>query len=187
MGASIDTVLPQQKAMTVIDSMIPYFSNNIASKTDRYLAMTYNRTDNDLLEHVMSQTLPGKTVFLFSGSWSLNIDAVYVELKCFKDCTLPWHPNTVFLDPQQNFFYHYVLNKFKAQNFIILDSDYWTAHRPLADIMTDLESLNQIAPRVICSFPLVHANFNKITTSVQDLCNKFTKVSVFKDSLVIKL
>lgn len=169
----------------IVDTMINNFSDSLVSKTDRYRAMVYAPLDDGLLEHVMSSTRPGKTVFLFSGSWNLCMDAMYVELRCFKDCALPWHPNTLFLEPEQKNFYHYVLAKCEAQNFIILHSDYWLAHRPLADIMSDLSDLNQIAPRVICTLPLKHTNFNKMTTSISDLLDRWPQITLFNNSLVI--
>lgn len=169
----------------IVDSLLSeHVSKDIDRKSDRCRAMVYP-LDDGLLDHVMSLTIPGKTVFLFSGSWRLNNDAIYIELKHLQDCKLSWHPNTVFAEPNQKKSYLYILKKLQPQNFIILHSDYWTGHRPLVDILSDLDELVKIAPRVICSLPLRHANFNKLTTSVQDLCDLHTGVSVLNDNLLI--
>lgn len=169
----------------IVDSLLSDQTvKDLDSKSDRYQAMVYP-LDDGLLDRVMSLTLPGKTVFLFSGSWRLEVDAVYIELKHFQDCRLNWHPRTLFAEPNQKDFYHYMLTKLQPQNFVILHSDYWTGHRPLDRILQDLDDLASIAPRVICSLPQRHANFNKLTLSVQDLCDLYLGVDIFNDSLII--
>lgn len=169
----------------MVDSLLSnHVDLRIDAKSDRCQAMVY-LLDPGVLDHVMSLILPGKTVFLFSGSWRLDIEAQYIELKYWQDCALRWHPNTLFVEPTQKDFYHYVLMKLQTQNIVILHSDYWTAHRPLGDIIKDLDYLNKISPRVICSLPLRHANFNKMTTSVQDLCDRYPGAGLFDDCLVI--
>jgi len=169
----------------IVDSLISsQVLDSITSRTDQYQVMVYP-LEEGVLEHVMSLTVPGKTVFLFSGGWRLDIDAVFLELRCFRDCEIHWHPKTLFVEPQEKNFYQYVLNKLQPQNFIILHSDYWTGHRPLADVISDLEELRKIAPRVIFSLPLERANFNKLTTSVQDLCNRWPGLEIVNNSLVI--
>jgi len=169
----------------IVESLLSdHIAEDIDSKSDRCRAMVYP-LDDGLLDRVMSLTLPGKTVFLFSGSWRLEVDAVYVELKHFQNCRLKWHPGTLFAEPNQKNFYHYMLRKLQPQNFVILHSDYWAGSRPLHRILQDLDDLAGIAPRVICSLPLRHANFNKLTLSVQDLCDLYSGVSVSGDSLVI--
>lgn len=169
----------------IVNSLLSeHVAQDIDIKSDRCRAMVYP-LDDGLLDHIISLTLPGKTVFLFSGSWRLNMEAVYIELKHLQDCRLQWHPNTLFAEPNQKNSYLYILKKLQPQNFVILNSDYWTGHRPLVDILLDLDELKKIAPRVICSLPVRHANFNKLTTSIRDLCDLYPGMNVFNDNLVI--
>lgn len=150
---------------------------------DRYRGMVYGLPPA-LLQHVMTLVEPGPVAFLFSGSWRLNIDATYVELKSYRHCGLPWHPNTIFVEPERPDLYQYALRHLQASTLVMLHSDYWTGHRPVWEIF---EHMQQLCPpsRVICSLPLAHANFNKLTHSVSDLCDQMPALSVFDDSLIL--
>lgn len=169
----------------IINSLIldPILEDTL-SKTDRQKVMVYPISPN-IINHVMSKTLPGSTAFLFSGSWRLNIDAVYLELRHFRNSDLCWHPRTLFVEPQDPILYHYTLTKLKCNNLIVLHSDYWCGHRPLENIVADLDFLHQFSDRVICSVPIKHTNFNKLIMSVEDLCQRYPGTSVYDDSIIM--
>jgi hypothetical protein len=160
------------------------FQDDVIAKTDRYRSMVYS-VPMGLIEHVKSLCQPGSTVFMFSGSWNLTLDATYLELKFFQDCDLRWHPKTLFVEPQQQDLFFYTLNKLQPTNLIILHSDYWCGHRPFDDIIEDIARLKSFASQVICTMPIKHSNFNKLTTSVADLCRIHEGVSVFQDCFVM--
>jgi len=170
--------------MIISDMTLDNISESVVDKTDRYRAMIYDLPPG-LTDHVKSLCLPGSTTFMFSGSWRLDMDSTYLELKFFRDCYLAWNPKTLFLEPQQPDLYFYTLKKLQQSNLIILHSDYWCGHREFDEIVTDLDHLKSFASCVICTVPIRHTNFNKLTTSVDDLCQSYKGVSVFQDSLVM--
>ena len=158
--------------------------NDVKLMTDRYLAMVYPVTQR-LVDHVMWCAGAGPTAFLFSGSWRLALDAKYFELRKFRHSQLEWHANTHFVEPEETKLYHYALQKLACHALVVLHSDYWTLHRPLEDLIEHMDQLKPHTERVIVSVPVSHANFNKLSLSLEDVCARYPAVHVFDDSLVI--
>lgn len=158
--------------MKIIDS---YFSDLLTEDTDtlraRYQFMSYALTDN-ILPAVAQRLRSGVTVFLFSGSWKLEFDAVYIEPKIFQHVGLQFHPRTIFIKPELEKLYQLTLKSLNPTNLIILHSDFWLGHRPIEQVVQGLNDLTDyIAPggQVLCTCPVNHLNFNKLKFSTNDI------------------
>lgn len=145
--------------------------NDVRSKTSRYQYMMYN-IQPDLIAHIKHLLLPGKTIVLFSGSWRFDLDVTYIELKMMQDCDLQFHKSTLFVEPMKPKLFNLTLRCIGAANIAILHSDYWVAHQPVEQLLQKMDQLvKHVIPggQVICTVPLIHLNFNRLTTTYQDL------------------
>lgn len=161
--------------------------NDSASLANRCEFMVYPIAPS-LIDYVKNFLIPGKTIVMFSGSWRLHLNATYIELKMFKNSFLKFHKSTLFIDYNKSKLFDYVLSKLKASNILILHNDWWTSHLPLEHLVLQLDKfLKYVKPQkgqIICTLPLIHANFNKLTMTVNDAAMSVNG-TVFKDSLVI--
>lgn len=149
-----------------------------------YQRMSYP-VDQSLLGKIDSMLLDGPTTYLFSGSWRLMSDnATYVELKVYKNSNLPFHHKTIFLEPNEDTLYRYVLKKLNSSNIVILHSDYWVAHLPVETLLNNIDDLRQYANQVICTLPIRHLNFNKLKLTIDDVC-KLTGGVMYGNSIII--
>jgi hypothetical protein len=158
--------------MSVIESYItdPQI-NDIVTLTSKYQHMMYD-IGSDVIEHVNDLLLIGKTVIMYSGSWRFNLDAVYLELKMMQDCNLQFHKSTLFVETMQPKLVNLTLKSIAPKNIAILHSDYWIAHQPVNQLLEKMDSLlKYVQPggQVICTVPLKHLNFNRLTRTYQDL------------------
>ena len=152
----------------------------------QYSYMVYP-ISSTVVDQVKKLLLPGKTVAMFSGSWRLSLDACYIEIKKYQHCELEFHPDTVFVDHQNIQLFDYALSKLQVTNLLILHNDWWTAHLPITDLLEQLDVFTKhVRPhdgQVICTLPLIHVNFNKLTTSV-DMLVSMTGGIIVDDSIV---
>jgi hypothetical protein len=128
--------------------------------------------ESDVINHVNNLLTNDKTVVMYSGSWRFDLDAVYLELKMMQDCNLQFHKSTLFVEPMQPKLVNLTLKSIRPKNIAILHSDYWTAHQPVDQLLEKMDSLLQyVQPggQVICTVPLIHLNFNRLTRTYQDL------------------
>ena len=158
--------------MSVIESyIIDPVLNDLVSLTSRYQYMMYD-VESDVINHVNNLLTNDKTVVMYSGSWRFDLDAVYLELKMMQDCNLQFHKSTLFVEPMQPKLVNLTLKSIRPKNIAILHSDYWTAHQPVDQLLEKMDSLLQyVQPggQVICTVPLIHLNFNRLTRTYQDL------------------
>ena len=158
--------------MPVIESYItdPVL-NDTVSMTSRYQHMMYD-IESDVIKHVNNLLLVDKTVVMYSGSWRFNLDAVYLELKMMQNCNLQFHKSTLFVEPMQPKLVNLTLKSIAPKSIAILHSDYWVAHQPVNQLLEKMDSLlKYVQPggQVICTVPLIHLNFNRLTRTYQDL------------------
>lgn len=156
--------------------------DDVNTLTHRYQYMMFN-IDQTIIDYVDRVLLPGKTVILFSGSWRLFFDATYIELKMVEMCNLNFHKSTLFVEPNNRALFDLVLRSLAPQNLAVLHSDYWSAHQPIDQLISNLDNLlKYVAPggQVVCTVPLNHLNFNRLTTTYQDL-----GFDIVEDSAVI--
>lgn len=145
--------------------------NDPQSMKLRYQSMMYNIPAN-VVELVESMLQSEKTVVLFSGSWRFKCNATYIELKMMRHCGLDFHPLTLFVDDSSCPLLDLTLRSIKPKNIAVLHSDYWIAHQPLEQLLSNLDQLLQyVQPggQIICTVPLRHLNFNRLTTTYDDL------------------
>jgi len=158
--------------VSVIESyIIDPVLNDLVSLTSRYQYMMYD-VESDVINHVNNLLTNDKTVVMYSGSWRFDLDAVYLELKMMQDCNLQFHKSTLFVEPMQPKLVNLTLKSIRPKNIAILHSDYWTAHQPVDQLLEKMDSLLQyVQPggQVICTVPLIHLNFNRLTRTYQDL------------------
>jgi hypothetical protein len=143
--------------------------------------------DTDVLDCVKNMILPGKTTFMFSGSWRLDFDATYLELKMFKNANLEFHKSTLFVEPENPALYRLVLNKLLSTNLVILHSDYWVHHQTVDQLVDNLDQLLEYVPaggQVICTVPFVRVHFNRLTTTYKNVLEK-TNGQQINNSIVI--
>ena len=162
--------------MTTIES---YFDKPVKSDPESmleyYKFMVYDLPP-DVIEHVKNLLLPGKTVVMFSGSWRLDLDATYLEPRMFKNSLLEFHDSTLFVEPNEQKLFDLTLSKLSPTNLLILHNDWWTAHHPIDQLIFNLDQfLKYVRPhqgQIICTLPESHVNFNKLTTTLDDLCQQ---------------
>jgi hypothetical protein len=159
--------------MKVVDS---YLDDSVLDTSTRASALRYQYMSYDIDHAVVSavknQLLEGTVVFMFSGSWRLDFDATYLELRMFKNCGLPFHASTLFVEPNELKLFNLTLSKLAPTNLIILHSDYWCRHSSIEDLLDRLDQLLpyvQSGGQVICTVPIRHIHFNRLTMSVDDL------------------
>lgn len=174
--------------MKIVDSYINSTNllNDPATLATRCRFLSYT-VDPDVLTCVESILLPGQTTFMFSGSWRLNYDATYIELKMFEDAELDFHKSTLFVEPENNKLYNLVLKSLSSVNLIILHSDYWVQHRPVEQIIVRLDQLLpyvQTGGQIICTVPFNHIHFNRLTTTRESVLEELGAYQV-NDSIVI--
>lgn len=154
------------------------------SQAKMYASMVYPLSDT-IINHVHKVLLPGKNVGLFSGSWRLNLDSTYIEMKKFRHCDLNFHANTIFVDHFNFTIFDYVLHRLRPKNLLILHNDWWTAHQPILELIervdTYLKYTRKNDGQIIFTLPLVHLNFNKLTTNLDSLLAS-TNATVVEDS-----
>jgi hypothetical protein len=157
--------------MKIIDSYLTgSMLTDVELLTNRYQYMMYE-IDPLVVEHLKS-LLPKSTVILFSGSWRFSFDATYIELAMFKECLLNFHSSTLFVEPKNIKLYNLTLQSLKPNTIAVLHSDYWIAHQPLDQLLSNLDDLLQyVQPggQIICTIPFRHINFNRLTTAYEDL------------------
>lgn len=158
--------------MSVIESYITGpILNDIESLTSRYQYMMYD-INPIVVNHVTNMLSTEKTVVMYSGSWRFNLDAVYLELKMTKNCNLQFHKSTLFVEPNNPKLVNLTLKSIAPKNIAVLHSDYWVAHLPVNHLLEKIDSLlkyTQPGGQVICTVPLIHLNFNRLTSTYQDL------------------
>jgi len=174
--------------MKVIDSYLTdaVLLDDPATLATRCKVLSYN-VDSDVLTVVQNMLLPGQTTFMFSGSWRLEVDATYIELKMFKDSNLNFHKSTLFVDPNNKKLYNLVLNRLSSVNLVILHSDYWVQHQPVEQIINRLDRLLmyvQPGGQIICTIPFKHIHFNRLTTTYQNILTQTNGYQI-NDSIVI--
>jgi hypothetical protein len=171
--------------MTVIESYSADRQNllpDIKSLSHNYQYLSYNMSPT-VLKYVENLLLPGSTVILFSGSWRFTLDATYLELKEAKDYQLPFAKSTLFLDPNNLPIFDLTMRSLHPVNIAILHSDLWVLHCPFAQMIDRMDQLlKYVQPKgqVICSVPLQHINFNRLTTTYMEL-----GYPIVEDSMVI--
>lgn len=164
-------------------------NNDAHSMATRYRYMSYDINDQ-IVNAVQNQLVNGPAVFMFSGSWRLNIDATYIELRMFKDCGLPFHQSTLFVEPNELKLFNLVLSKLTPTNLIILHSDYWCQHDSVENLLSRMDQLlTYVQPggQVICTLPIRHIHFNRLTMSTDDLLQQTngTHISDQDNSIMI--
>ena len=163
-----------------------FLLNDPVSKKTRCQLMSYD-INNTLLSAVQEQLIDGPTVFMFSGSWRLNLVATYIELRMFKECGLKFHKSTLFVEPNESKLFNLVLSKLAPINLVILHSDYWVQHQSVENLMYNLDQLLQyVSPggQVLCTVPVNHIHFNRLTMSCDDLLAQ-THGTLINDSLML--
>lgn len=157
------------------------------SMAELYTFMVYD-IPLSVVDEVKKLLLPGKTVAFFSGSWRLDLDATYLELKMFKDSLIKFHPLTLFVDHNNHQVFDYTMKKLAPTNFLILHNDWWIGHCLLEDLIVKLDSfIKYVRPwggQIICTLPVIHTNFNKLKMSLEDLTQQ-TNGKIIDDSLII--
>ena len=177
--------------MKVVDS----YQDELALDTStqslarRYQYMSYD-VDDTVISTVKRQLLEGTTVFMFSGSWRLDIDATYLELRMFKNCGLSFHTSTLFVEPNELKLFNLTLSKLAPKNLVILHSDYWCCNSSIENLLDRLDQLLphvQSGGQVLCTVPIGHIHFNRLTMSVADLLEQThgILISNFDNSVMI--
>lgn len=169
--------------MTVIESYIvdPLLNDTVAL-TNRYQYMMYDITPT-IIEYVNNLLLDGKTLIMYSGSWRFDLEATYVELRMMRYCNLNFHKSTLFVEPNEAKLIELTLKSINPVNIVIMHSDYWVAHQPIEQLIKSMDNLLKYAQpggQVICTVPLIHLNFNRLTTTYHDL-----GFNIVDDSIVI--
>lgn len=147
-------------------------------------ALVYPVSDQ-VLDYVRNVCDHQDITWLFSGSWRLSFPSRYIELRCFRHAQVPWHTNTLFVEPEESAIYDYILRRSQMKTCVILHSDYWIAHRPIDLLMKDLHELSQVSQQTILTVPIRHTNFNKLKYSTQDICKIYNAV-VIDDSFIFR-
>ena len=169
--------------MTIVDSYLtgPVLNDQISLST-RYQYMMYD-IEPKIIEHVGNLLLGEKTLVMYSGSWRLNFDATYIELRMMKNCSLNFHKSTLFVEPKEPKLVELTLKSIRPDNIAIIHSDYWVGHQPIEQLIKNIDNLvRYVQPggQVICTVPLIHVNFNRLTTTYHDL-----GFDIVDDSIVI--
>lgn len=166
------------------------YSDSIIKTTPDILAERAERVVypiSDQLINCIVEKLDGNTVILFSGSWRLNFNAVYIEHKGFQSAAKDFHANTLFVDPENKFLFDYTLQKLKPKTLAILHSSIFFRYRKISDVMINLNELKTyIDPqgKIIATVPHNRIDFNRLTTPVSQLVKEISAECV-DDSLVI--
>jgi hypothetical protein len=174
--------------MKIVDSYITgaTLPDDPETLATRCRFLSYN-VDPDVLTCVENILLPGQTTFMFSGSWRLNYDATYIELKMFETAQLEFHKSTLFVEPENIKLYNLVLKSLSSVNLIILHSDYWVQHRTVEQILVRLDQLLpyvQEGGQIICTVPFNHIHFNRLTTTRENVLTEIGGYQI-NDSIVI--
>lgn len=179
--------------MTVVDT---YLNNENLLRTDpitqarRYKFMIYDPIPDSVLDHVKKLLQPGPTVCMFSGSWRLVLPATYLELRQFKHSQITFHPQTLFVEPNETKLFELTLSRLRPVNLLILHNDWWTAHLPVDQL---IKKLTELCPyvraqqgQVVCTLPLIHLNFNKLKYSNHDIAAQFDGAVVHDSMILVK-
>ena len=154
----------------------------------RYKFMIYDPIPDIVLDHVKKLLQPGPTVCMFSGSWRLSLPAIYLELRQFKHSQITFHPQTLFVNPDEAKLFELTLNRLCPVNLLILHNDWWTGHLPVDQLSKNLDGLCKHVRaqqgQVICSLPLIHLNFNKLKYSNHDITMQFDG-TIVDDSMIL--
>ena len=125
---------------------------------------------------------------MFSGSWRLSLPAIYLELRQFKHSQITFHPQTLFVNPDETKLFELTLNRLRLVNLLILHNDWWTGHLPVDQLIKNLDDLCKHVQdqqgQVVCSLPLIHLNFNKLKYSNHDIAVKFDG-TIVDDSMIL--
>jgi hypothetical protein len=159
------------------------YSDSLDVLAHRYQYLSYGITE-PIMDYIKKQILIQPTVFMFSGSWRLDFDATYLELKIAQHYPLPFAKGTLFVEPNHLELFDLTLKSLRPVHLAIIHSDYWVGHRPIDDVVTHLDYLTryvQPGGQVFCTVTLRNVNFNRLTTSYNDL-----GFDIVDDSMIIK-
>ena len=175
--------------MKIVGSYLDKSALDPGAAALRYRYMSYD-INNSIVSAVKNQLLEGTTIFMFSGSWRLDFAATYLELRLFRNCGLPFHRSTLFVEPNELKLFNLTLSRLAPTNLVILHSDYWCHNSSVEDLLNRLDQLLlyvQPGGQVICTVPLRHIHFNRLTMSTADLLEQTNgiQISNFDNSIMI--
>lgn len=143
----------------------------------------------ELVENVKNRLVPGKTVILFSGSYRLNFDGVYIENSMFKNSDKLHHPGTYFVNLDKPEILNLVLTKSKPSNILVLHSYEFCKYGNIDEILKDLDSLKKYLVadgQLILTIPHVRINFNRLTTDLNQLTYSINADLVGDDLIIVR-
>ena len=150
----------------------------------RFIASVYP-INNNILSCVKNCLLAGPTVVICSGSWRLDLDAIYIESKVFQATTISYPPKTYFTDLGNKHLISCVLDKMQPTNIAFVHSGFFTSYRKIQNIMQDIEWYAQYGKQVIMSSPTNKFDFNRLTTPLAQLAQDVGGFIV-EDSIIVQ-
>jgi len=179
--------------MKIVESYLDEGSSAISPEllTERYLYTDQRCNSVPLgIKQFIDKKIRNDSVILFSGSWRFDYDVKYFESKYFKNCQLPFHKNTFFVESNR-FFESKILNlalkKIKPTSILIIHSDFFSQHLEVSLLIKKIDFYKQFLSsngEILFTLPLKYLNFNRLTTSLNTLITNTNGV-VVDDCIVI--
>jgi len=120
----------------------------------------------------------GSTVVVYSGSWNLNINAVYLEPKHYQQAKFNFHPNTKFVDYPFNPAVKKMLSNHPVDSVLFLHSPLTKYKTPtqLIEFLEDFRCMIKPQGSIIAVIELLFLNFNRLTNSYNDITKQLNAI-----------